>query len=174
MDKKVADLLKDQVNKELYSSYLYLAFSNYYIGENLDGFGNWFEVQAREELDHGLMILKYLQDNDEKVPLGAIEAPVVDFKDFRDPLVAALKHEKYVTSLINAIYRAARDSDDFRCCQFLDWFVAEQGEEEKNTSELIAKYDLLGGDPKNLYLLNAEMKTRAYTNETPAGQTAEA
>jgi len=162
MDSKVANLLKDQVNKEFYSSYLYLAFSNYYHGENLDGFGNWFQVQAQEELDHALKFLKYLQDNNEKVTLEAIAAPNVNFSNFREPLEAALKHEQYVTSLINAIFRQARESDDFRCCQFLEWFIAEQGEEEKSTSDLLAKYDLLGGDPKNLYLLNQEMNTRTY------------
>lgn len=163
MDIKVAALLKDQVNKEFYSAYLYLAFSNYYYGENLDGFGNWFQIQAKEELDHALKFLKYLQDNNEKVELGAIAAPDVKFANTREPLVEALKHEQYVTSLINAIYRQAKDSDDFRCCQYLDWFIAEQGEEEKSTSDLIAKYDLLGGDPKNLYLLNQELATRTYT-----------
>lgn len=166
MNSKVADLLKDQVNKEFYSAYLYLAFSNYYYGENLDGFGHWFEVQAQEELDHALKFLKYLQDNNEKVTLEAIAAPNINFSNLREPLAAALKHEQYVTSLIHAIFRQARECDDFRCCQFLEWFIAEQGEEEKSTSDLIAKYDLLGGDPKNLYLLNQEMNVRAYT--TPA------
>lgn len=160
MDKKVADLLKDQVNKEFFSAYLYLAFSNYYYQENLDGFGHWFDVQFREEQDHALKILKYLQDNDEKVTLEAIAAPNVNFKNTREPLEAALKHEKYVTDLIHAIYGQAREAHDYRCCQFLDWFIAEQGEEEKNTSDLLAKYDLLEGDRKGLYLLNAELKTR--------------
>lgn len=160
MDIKVANLLKDQVNKEFYSSYLYLAFSNYYYGVNLDGFGHWFEVQAAEELDHALKFLKYLQDNEEKVELGAIAAPDAKFDNFRQPLESALVHEKYVTSLINAIFRQAREVDDFRCCQFLEWFIAEQGEEEKSTSELLGKFDLWGGDPKGLYLLNAELKSR--------------
>lgn len=163
MNTKVADLLKDQVNKEFYSAYLYLAFSNYYNSENLDGFGHWFQVQAREELDHALKLLQYLQDNNEKVTLEAIAAPNVSFSDFREPLAAALKHEQYVTSLIHAIYHQAREVDDYRCCQFLEWFIAEQAEEEKNTSDLISKYDLLGGDPKNLYLLNQEMNARPAT-----------
>lgn len=168
MNEKVSHLLKDQVNKEFYSSYLYLGFSNYYYGVSLDGFGNWFEVQAKEELDHAMMILKYLQDNDEKVTLEAIAKPEINFSDHRQPLKAALEHEKYVTSLIHAIFREARDADDFRCCQFLEWFIAEQGEEEKSTSDLIAKYDLLGGDAKGIYLLNNELKSRTYAAETAA------
>ncbi|PWL63062.1 MAG: ferritin [Desulfovibrionaceae bacterium] len=161
MNTQVEALLKDQINKEFYSAYLYLAMSNYYYGENLDGFGHWFEVQAREEQEHAMKILKYLQDNGVKVELAAIAAPGADFSDYRAPLTAALKHEQYVTSLIHAIYKQARDSDDFRACQFLEWFVAEQGEEEKSTADLIAKFDLLGGDAKGLYLLNAELKNRA-------------
>ena len=161
MNTQVEALLKDQINKEFYSAYLYLAMSNYYYGENLDGFGHWFEVQAREEQEHAMKILKYLQDNGVKVELAAIAAPGADFSDYRVPLTAALKHEQYVTSLIHAIYKQARDSDDFRACQFLEWFVAEQGEEEKSTADLIAKFDLLGGDAKGLYLLNAELKNRA-------------
>ena len=161
MNTQVEALLKDQINKEFYSAYLYLGMSNYYYGENLDGFGHWFEVQAREEQEHAMKILKYLQDNGVKVELAAIAAPGADFSDYRAPLTAALKHEQYVTSLIHAIYKQARDSDDFRACQFLEWFVAEQGEEEKSTADLIAKFDLLGGDAKGLYLLNAELKNRA-------------
>ena len=135
MNTQVEALLKDQINKEFYSAYLYLAMSNYYYGENLDGFGHWFEVQAREEQEHAMKILKYLQDNGVKVELAAIAAPGADFSDYRAPLTAALKHEQYVTSLIHAIYKQARDSDDFRACQFLEWFVAEQGEEEKSTAD---------------------------------------
>ena len=161
MNTQVEALLKEQINKEFYSAYLYLAMSNYYYGENLDGFGHWFEVQAREEQEHAMKILKYLQDNGVKVELAAIAAPGADFSDYRAALTAALKHEQYVTSLIHAIYKQARDSDDFRACQFLEWFVAEQGEEEKSTADLIAKFDLLGGDAKGLYLLNAELKNRA-------------
>ena len=161
MNTQVEALLKDQINKEFYSAYLYLAMSNYYYGENLDGFGHWFEVQAKEEQEHAMKILKYLQDNGVKVELAAIAAPGANFSDYRAPLTAALKHEPYVTSLIPAIYKQARDSDDFRACQFLEWFVAEQGEEEKSTADLIAKFDLLGGDAKGLYLLNAELKNRA-------------
>lgn len=166
MDKQVADLMRDQVNKEFYSAYLYLDISNYYYEQNLDGFGHWFMLQAKEEQEHALKILKYLQDNNEKVKLDTIPAPEFNFTNLREPLVATLKHEQYVTSLIHAISKKARESDDFRSYQFMEWFVAEQGEEEKNTSDLIAKYDLFGGDPKGLYLLNNELNGRVETTET--------
>lgn len=165
MDKQVADLMKDQVNKEFYSAYLYLDISNYYYEKNLDGFGHWFMLQAKEEQEHALKILKYLQDNNEKVKLETIPAPDFNFTNLREPLVATLKHEQYVTGLIHAISKRARESDDFRSYQFMEWFVAEQGEEEKNTSDLIAKYDLFGDDPKGLYLLNSELGSRTEAAE---------
>ncbi len=160
MNAEVEVLMKDQVNKEFFSAYFYLAISNYYYGVNLDGFGHWFEVQAREEADHAMKFLKYLQDNGVLVALGAIDAPSAAFSDSRTPLEATLKHEQYVTSLIHAIYKKARDTEDYRACQFLDWFIAEQGEEEKSTADLLAKYDMLSGDAKGVYLLNAELKNR--------------
>lgn len=164
MDSQVADLIKAQINKEFFSSYLYLAISNYYIEKNLDGFGHWFDVQAREELDHALMFLKYMQDNDEKVELGAIAAPDIKYTDFKQPLSAALEHEKYITNQINIIFNKAREVNDYRCCQFLEWFIKEQGEEEKNASDLVGKFDLFAHDARGLYLLNAELKARpGYT-----------
>ena len=161
MNEQVEVLLREQVNREFFSAYFYLAIANLYQNRNLDGFGHWFEVQAKEEAMHAMKILKYLQNNGVKVQLGAIDAPVVDFADNREPLAATLRHEQYVTSLIHAIYKQARDTDDFRTCQFLEWFIAEQGEEEKNTGDLIARFDLFGEDSRSLYLLNAELKARA-------------
>lgn len=84
-------------------------------------------------------------------------------KEIIDPLKAGLKHEQYVTSLINTIYQAANEAHDFRTMQFLDWFVKEQGEEEKNADDLIKKYELFGSDPKGLYALNQELLARVYT-----------
>lgn len=170
MNSEVTALLNDQITHEFYSAYLYLAFANYYYDQNLDGFGHWFSIQAKEEVEHGLKFLKYLQDNNEKATLKTIEAPDANFNGPREPLVASLKHEQFVTGLIHAIYKKAREVDDFRCCQFLEWFIAEQGEEEKNASDLVAKYDLLGGQPQDLYLLNSELKTRpdTTTSQGPA------
>ena len=127
MDNKVASLLNDQINKEFYSAYLYLDMANYYIDNNLDGFGNWYNIQAQEERDHALLFMKYLQNNGVKVTLEAIAKPCEEFKELIDPLNAAAKHERYVTSLINNIYEAAYDVKDFRTMQFLDWFIKEVG-----------------------------------------------
>ena len=163
LKKEVAALLEQQINKEFYSAYLYLDMSNYYYSKNLDGFGNWFKIQAQEERDHAMLFLTYLQNNGECPKLGAIDAPDKVYESFRDPLAASLVHEEYVTSLINAIYAEAMKANDFRTLQFLDWFVKEQGEEEKNANDLLGRFDLFASDVKGLYALDAEMAARTYT-----------
>lgn len=163
MDKKVATLLNQQVNKEFYSAYLYLDMANYYIDMDLDGFGNWYTIQAQEERDHAMLFMQYLQNNGIKVELEAIDKPDKVFKTPMDPLTAAFEHEKYVTELIHTIYEAAQKAKDFRTMQFLDWFVKEQGEEEKNADGMVKKYKLFGDDPKSLYLLNQELAARVYS-----------
>ena len=163
LDAKVAELLNTQINKEFYSAYLYLDFSIYYEEEGLDGFANWYNVQAQEERDHALLFLQYLQNNNETVTLEAIAKPDVPMNALMDPLKAGLKHEEYVTSLIHALYAASQKVNDYRTMQFLDWFVKEQGEEETNANDLITKMELFGTDAKGLYMLDAELKARTYT-----------
>jgi len=163
MDAKVSELLNQQINKEFYSAYLYLDFANYYESRGLDGFANWYTVQAQEERDHAMLFYQYLHNNGERVTLEAIGKPDKTFNSDMDPLKAALEHEQYVTSLIDAIYAAASDVKDFRTMQFLDWFVKEQGEEETNASGMISKMELFGSDPRGLYMLNSELKGRAYS-----------
>jgi ferritin-like protein len=163
MDAKVSQLLNEQINKEFYSAYLYLEFANYYAAAGLDGFENWYRIQAQEERDHAMLFYQYLQNNDQKVTFEAIAKPDCDLKNNMDPLKEGLKHEQYVTSLINNIYAAAFDVKDFRTMQLLDWFVKEQGEEEKNATDLITKMELYGSDAKGLYMLNSELGARVYT-----------
>ena len=163
LDKKVKKLLNEQITKEFFSAYLYLDISNYFYDKGLDGFGNWYKIQAKEEQAHADLILQYLQNNGEKITLEAIGKPEHTYKQFKDALTVSLQHEQYVTSLINAIYDAAREVKDYRSMQFLDWFVKEQGEEEKNADDLIKKYELFGTDAKALYMLDNELKARVYT-----------
>ncbi|MBQ9980240.1 MAG: ferritin [Oscillospiraceae bacterium] len=162
LDKNVAKLLNEQVNKEFYSAYLYLDFSNYYYDIGLDGFGNWYKVQAQEERDHAMLFVQYLQMNGENVTLEAIAKPDVPLTGAKAVLEEGLKHEQYVTSLIHNIYDAAYAVKDFRTMQFLDWFVKEQGEEENNAESLIKKYSLFGDDAKGLYMLDNELAARVY------------
>ncbi|MGN0456656.1 MAG: ferritin [Acutalibacteraceae bacterium] len=163
LNAKVSELLNQQINKELYSAYLYLDFSNYFSEKGLDGFANWYMIQAQEERDHAMLFYKYLQNNNEKVTLEAIAKPDKALDSDMTVLKAGLEHEEYVTSLINDIYAAAYDVKDFRTMQFLDWFVKEQGEEETNANDLISKMELFGSDPKGLYMLNSELGARVYS-----------
>ncbi|MDO4292406.1 MAG: ferritin [Eubacteriales bacterium] len=166
MDQKVKELLNDQVNKEFYSAYLYLDFANFYKNKGLDGFYNWYYVQAQEERDHAVLFMQYMQNNNLAVELKEIARPSVKLEKLSDPLEKAYQHEQYVTSLIHNIYSAAHEAKDYRTLQFLDWFVKEQGEEEKNAQDLITRMELFGGDPKSLYMLDSELKTRVYAAPT--------
>ena len=114
LSKKVADLLNNQVNKELYSAYLYLDFENYYHDKSLEGFANWYHVQVQEEIAHAQLMMQYLQDNDYSVVLEAINKPNISLNELSDPLKAGLKHEQYVTELIHTCYAAAYEEKDFR------------------------------------------------------------
>ena len=163
MDKKIAELLNQQINKEFYSAYLYLDMSNYYDDLDLDGFANYYLIQAQEERDHAMLMLQYLQNNGEKVQLEAVSKPDKVLETLMDPLKMGLEHEQYVTSLIHAIYDAAYSVKDFRTMQFLDWFVKEQCEEEKTADDMIKKMELFGSDAKGLYSLDSEFAARVYT-----------
>lgn len=163
LNKNVAQLLNTQVNKEFYSAYLYLSIANFYKDEGLNGFSNWYNVQAQEEKDHAMLFIQYLQNNNEKVILETIDKPEEEFDSFDKPLRTGLEHEQFVTGLIHTIYDEAYKQKDFRTMQFLDWFVKEQGEEEANAEDLIKKYELFGSDSKGLYMLDNELAGRVYS-----------
>ncbi len=109
-----------------------------------------------------MLFYQYLHNNGAHVVLEAIEKPAVKLEALMDALKAGLEHEEYVTGLIHNLYDAAHDVKDFRTTQFLDWFIKEQGEEEKNAQDLITKMELFGNDPKSLYMLDNELKSRLY------------
>ena len=155
--------LNAQINAEFWSAYLYLSMSIHFSAKGMKGVANWFAVQFKEEQDHAMLFYQYLQNNGQKITLEAIRKPDKVFHAHMDPLLAGLEHEKYVTSLINAVYAEAFADHDFRTMQLLDWFVKEQGEEEKNAADLITKMEMFGTDAKGLYMLNSELKARVYT-----------
>jgi len=165
LDKKVATLLNEQIMQELYSAYLYLDMADYYGDKGLEGFENWFYIQAQEERDHAMLFRKYLLNNGEKVTLLPIKAPEENYTGHDVPLKRALEHEKVVTGLINTIYDAALTVKDFRTMEFLNWFVKEQMEEEKNADTNITKYELVK-DGSGLYVLDQELAARVYSAPT--------
>ena len=175
MDKKVYELINDQINKELYSAYLYMQFADFYEDEGLEGYANYFMVQAAEERDHALIFRKYLLENDEVPVLKAIDEPHGKFEsgDFLAPLEESLKHEKYVTELINGIYEAADAAKDYRAMQFLKWFIDEQMEEEDAAGTMITKMKLFGSEQMSLHALDQEYASRTYTTPSPLSGSAE-
>ena len=166
LDEKIVSLLNEQLNYELYSSYFYLSIHAYYADQNLSGFANWFMIQTQEERDHALLFLQYLLNNNAKAAFPDVKSPAHSFDSPEAPLAATLKHEQFVTSRIHNLYDAALAIKDFRTTQFLDWFVREQGEEEKNVEDVLKKYKLFGADGKGLYLLDQELGTRTYAPAT--------
>lgn len=163
LNEKTKELLNSQINKEFYSAYLYLAFANYFDNNGLDGFANYFKIQAQEERDHALLFLEFLQNNGILPMLEGIEKPNQNFSSIKKVLQEALNHEKYVTASINTIYDEAINNKDYRTTQFLDWFVKEQLEEEKSADDLLVKWDMYGEDKRSLYLLDKELSERVYT-----------
>ena len=163
MNDKIASLLNQQITKEFYSAYLYLDMANFYDEMDLDGYANYYMIQAQEERDHALLFMKYMQNNGLKGTLEAIDKPDKTFETVLEPLVAAAEHERYVTSLINDIYHEAHQAKDYRTMKFLDWFVDEQGEEEDNADSMVSRYKLFGTAPRGLYLLDQEYAARVYT-----------
>ena len=120
MDQKVYQLLNDQINKEFYSAYLYLEIANYYEAKGLDGFANWYEIQAKEEQDHAMLFYRYLHNNGQQVVLEGIAKPETHFTDLIGPLKAALGHEQYVTGLADQITKMELYGGDARSLYMLN------------------------------------------------------
>lgn len=154
----VSKLLNEQINKEMYSAYLYLDMANFYVNKGLNGFANWFSKQAKEEMEHAIKFMHYLQDNQFEVSLEAIAKPSLTSKELREPLVESYKHEQFVTASINNIYLEASKVHDYRTMDFLAWFIKEQGEEEKNANDLIVDFDW--HNPNGLFALDAKLANR--------------
>jgi ferritin len=163
LNKKISTLINEQITKEFYSAYLYLDFANFYEKKGLLGFANWFKIQCKEELDHGMLFYQFLQLNGELVKLETVDAPNITVETFMEPLEESLKHEQFVTDCINKIYREAEILKDYRTMELLDWFIKEQGEEEASAQELISKMELFGEDSSGLYLLDKECGKRGYS-----------
>ncbi len=160
LSENLSKLMINQINKELYSSYLYLSIANFYEEKGLKGFSNWFKKQAEEEKEHAEKFIEYLHDNNEHVTFESIEAPKNEFKDYKEPLSIQIAHEKYVTSLINALYRQALDDNDYRSLNFLNWFINEQAEEEKTAQDLLTTFEYFSQNIKDIYEFNECLGSR--------------
>lgn len=160
ISKKMAEMLNEQLNKEYFSSYLYLSMAAYCADRSLEGFANWFRVQAQEEHTHALKFYDYLQQQQARVLLKAISEPPADFSSVSDAATQALKHEKFVTKSIHEIYTLAAEERDYATQNFLNWFVTEQVEEEASAQLLVDKLEMIGESKGSLLYLDKEAKKR--------------
>ena len=160
ISRKMADRINDQINREMYSAYLYLAMSTKMTEAGYKGFGSWLTVQYHEEMFHAMKFAGYLQDQGAAVKLAAIASP--DFKESaaKELFQHVLEHEKGVTKSIHEIMAMAIEEKDYASLAFVQWYVNEQIEEEKNATEILQNIELLGNNAQGLFMLNIEMGKR--------------
>lgn len=152
--------INEQINKELYSSYLYLSMAAYFEEQNLPGFANWMYVQEGEEREHGMKFYEYLVDRGAKIDLKAIAAPAASWKSALEVFKEVQKHEAFVTASINSLYEIALSEKDFASQIMLQWFITEQVEEEKNAAEIVQKLELIEAKGTALLMLDHELGHR--------------
>lgn len=158
--KKLQDALNEQIVAELHSAYVYLSMAAYFEAENWPGFAKWMRVQSREEIEHAMKIFDFLNDRGGRVQLGAIERPPVRFRSPLDAFQKAYEHECKITQRIHKLYEQAQQEGDYPTQVMLQWFIDEQVEEEKITSEAVARLERAGDDPAALTALDKEFGER--------------
>ena len=160
MDTQLEKLYQDQIKNEWYSAYLYLSMAAYFESTNLDGFAHWMKKQAGEEYAHGQKMFDFLLDRGVKVVLQAIPQPPADFASPLDVFEKTLEHEKKVTSLISAIADHSEKVNDHPSKVFIQWFITEQVEEEKNASKIRDILKKMKPDSSGIYHLDHRLGKR--------------
>ena len=158
--------LNDQINAELYSSYLYLSMSMYFEDSNLAGASSWMTVQAQEELSHAEKLIGYINERGGRVLLDGIDKPPQEWGSAVEAFEAAYQHELMVSALIGNLVSLARTEKDYMTDNFLQWFVAEQVEEESSVSEVVRKFSLAGNSGGGLLMIDNELGGRVFTPPT--------
>ncbi|MCP4339138.1 MAG: ferritin, partial [Desulfobulbaceae bacterium] len=161
IDKKMTKALNEQINREMYSAYLYMSMSGYSRKIGLKGFANWFMVQYHEEMYHAMKLYEYVQRQGEDVKLETIKAPPTRFASPLDMFTQTLTHEQYITKSINDLMELAISKKDHATQIFLEWYVIEQVEEEENDNDMIAQLKLVGDNAHALLMLDRELASRA-------------
>ncbi len=154
------EILNEQINKEFYSGYLYLSMSAHLKELGLNGFASWTRLQAKEEVEHGLKIFDYLIDCNSFVTLKQIRTPEFEFKGISSIFNHIYEHEKCITRSIMEIAKKAEEESDRTTLNFIDWFIAEQIEEEEAVNNIIKRLDMFGDDKVALYLMDQELAGR--------------
>ena len=160
LTERMQDALNKQVNAEFYSAYLYLAISAFFEDLELKGCAHWMRMQYMEEEIHALKMLDFIHERDGQVQLTAIEAPEIDLDSPLAAFAMTLEHERKVTGLINDLVFISNEERDFATHHFLQWFVAEQVEEEASANEVVQQLKLIGDDSTGLFMLDRDLAAR--------------
>lgn len=160
MDKKLQKAFNDQIKHELHSGYIYLAMAAYFETKNLPGFAHWMKIQYKEEVAHAMKMFGFLNDRGTRVLLQTIPQPALEFSSSLEVFEETLKHEQKVTGLINSLYELAKEVNDHASVVFLQWFVSEQVEEEKNAIEIIQTLKTIKSEGAPLIMLDRELAKR--------------
>ena len=160
MNQKLLDEMNLQINKEIYSGYLYLSMAAHFSQSNLGGFSHWMKLQAKEELDHAMKFYDFLNELGEKVDLQAIAQPDANFGSPIKIFEQVLEHEIFVTARIHLLYEIAIEEKDYRTQVFLQWFINEQVEEEKHATEILETLKLGGESGSALIMMDKALGDR--------------
>jgi ferritin len=160
MKEAIQTALNEQIKSELASAYFYLSAFGYFECKNLSGFAHWMRVQSQEEVTHAMKFFNFMLDRGSRVILQAIDQPPVDFQSPLDAFLQALHHEQQVTSLIHRLYALAVQEQDYPAQVLLQWFIAEQVEEEKKVTKITEELKMVGDNVSALLLLNTTLSAR--------------
>jgi len=163
---KMADAINRQINIEMYSAYLYMAMSAHSAETGLNGMATWFMVQYHEETFHAMKLYNYLLDQGAPVHLQTIKEPPKSFVSAKEMFEKTLEHEQFVTKSINEVADAAQQEKDHATYLFIQWYVNEQIEEEKNDNEILQKLKLAGESGPGLFMVDGQLGARALTVQT--------
>lgn len=171
ISKKMEKLLNEQFLRELYSANQYLSICSYFEGLELDGFANFYRIQAQEELAHAMKQFDYLHQVDGRIEMQSVPKPLTKFKSIKAAVQLTLDHEREITRHINSLVKEAMNENDFATQAFLQWFVTEQVEEESLVVNLLRKIEMIGDNPTALYMLNNELAARKAEPTANGGAT---
>jgi ferritin len=170
LNAKMEKALNDQLNAEMYSSYLYLSMAAYFQSINLSGFAIWMRVQTQEEMVHAVKFYDFVNERGGRVNLSQIQGPPTEWESPLAAFEAALEHEQKVTGLINNLMDLALEGRDHATQIFLQWFVTEQVEEEDSANEVIQQIKLMGDAQGGLFMVDRELGQRTFTPPANGGE----
>ncbi len=159
--KPMQDAMNEQINKELFSSYLYLSMAAYFEERNLSGFANWMRIQADEERGHGMKFYDFIVERGGRVTLKGIDAPKTDWSSSLEVAQEVAAHEAQVTASIYALYELAMQEKDYPAQVMLQWFINEQVEEERNAAEIVADLKLIEDRGTAVLMLDKQLGKRS-------------